>query len=602
MATTKTFLNVSEMDFIALRQAMTTFLSQQDVIKDYDFTGSNISVLLDLLAWNSHLGAHYLNMVGSEMWVDTAQLQDSLFSHAKELNYLPRSKSSARAIVDISIDPGSFNPSTITIPKFYQVTTTTLDSSGNQVQYGFNTDVEVVVTPDALGNFTASNVSIYEGRQVKEVYVVNASSKYVLQSANVDTSSIQVIVQASNNDSTNTVFTLADSLYGVKGTDPVYFLQGAYDGRYEVVFGDGVIGQAVSTGNLVRVDYRDSTGAAPNGAFKFTADLEVEGYAVGNIVTVTRAYGGAEEESNDSIRFYAPRHFTTQERAVVKSDFENLVREQFSQLEAVAVYGGEEIVPKQYGKVVISVKPYGAEIISDKVKSDIISFLTGKNIVTQPVIVDAEYMYVKVDSDVIFDSAVTSSSAEQVRVLALQAALAYTNDQLNDFGINFHTSRLSEAINAADPSIVSNDTRISLIKRWRPLTGSTQSIVFSFGNQLLQETRVADALNHDAIVYSSSFTYRKNGANYQSIIKDDGDGTLVIYTTKNDGTTTVIENDVGSVDYDTGDVTISANVYSYDTRIKIYGKPEKADVSVKANLFLTVDAADAAATIEDING
>lgn len=586
------FLTVSELDFISLREAMKTYLSQQDIISDYNFEGSNMSVLVDVLAWNSHLGAHYLNMVGSEMWVDTAQLRDSLFSHAKELNYVPRSRTSARATVTLTIDTGNSAPSTVTVPKYFTCSTRMVDGTGEEISYTFMTNEDIVITADELGNYVSSNVEVYEGRLVREVFVVNSSSKYVLQSANVDVDSIEVVIQTSNTDSSNSEFTRAENLFGITNASAVFFIQGAYDGRYELVFGDDVLGQALDSGNLIRVYYRDSSGSEPNGSFVFSSDVQVEGYDVSGIDTVIRAYGGAEEESLDSIRFYAPRHFTTQERAVVTSDFENLTRERFPQLEAVAVYGGEEVTPKQYGRVILSVKPYGAEIISDQLKGDIVAYLTGKNIVTEPIVVDAEYMYLKIDTNVVYDRQATRKTEEQIKTLALEAITDYSANNLDDFGVNLRLSRLSAAIDDADDSIVSNDTRIQLIRRWRPQTGSTQSLVFTFGNQLKSETRVSDPENHDAIVYTSSFVYRKNGVNYDSIIKDDGDGTLFLYAIQDDGSQVVLENNVGTVDYDTGDLTVSANVYSYDTRIKVYAVPEDADVAVRANLFLTLDAAD----------
>jgi len=597
MTINRGFLQLSELDYISLREAMKTFLSQQDILRDYDFEGSNMSVLLDVLAWNSHLEAHYLNMVGSEMWVDTAQLRDSLFSHAKELNYVPRSRSSSRASVTLTIDVGNSAPSSVTVPKYFVVSTSMVDTTGQEISYQFLTNEALVITADDLGAYTSANVDVFEGQLVREVFTVNTSSKYVLQSANVDIDSIEVYVQTSNTDTANVEFTRALNLFGVTNADTVFFLQGAYDGRYELVFGDGVLGQSLDSGNLVRVFYRDSSGSEPNGSFVFSTDTEVEGFEVSSIDTIIRSYGGSEEESLDSIRFYAPRHFTTQERAVIKTDFENLVRERFPQFEAVAVYGGEEVTPKQYGKVILSIKPFGAEIISDQLKGDVVAYLTGKNIVTEPIIVDAEFMYIKIDSDVVYDEQSTSKTREQVRVLAIEAITDYSANNLDDFGIDLRLSRLASAIDDADDSIVSNDTRVQLIKRWRPQTGSTQSLVFSFGNELKDETRTSDPENHDAIVYTSPFVYRKNGINYDSLIKDDGDGTLFLYAIQDDGTLVVLENNVGSIDYDTGGLTISANIYSYDTRIKIYAVPEKSDVSVRANLFLSLDEADITVTM-----
>lgn len=598
MATTKNFLNTTELDFTSLRDSLKTFLSQQDTIRDYDYEGSNIAVLLDLLAYNGYLNAQYLNMIGSEMWVDTAQLRDSMFSHAKELNYVPRSKTSARATVTFTIDTGSDLPSSVTIPKHTQVKSSVTDSTGSEKQYVFVTYDDVVVRANEFGDYVSANVDIYEGRVVKEVFVVNSTSKYVLQSANADVESIRVNVQSSNSDFSNTDYTRSYNLYGVTSDDEVFFVQGAYDGRYEVTFGDGTVGVAPQFGNLVKVTYRDNTGPEANGVRRFTVQSQVEGYDVTSVDTVVASYGGADEESVESIRFNAPRYFTTQERAVVKSDYENMVRIQFPQLQAVAVYGGEEVTPKRYGKVIITAKPSGGEVMSDRLKSDVVAFLTGKNVVTEPVIVDAEFMYVKVTSTVYYDASVTNKNASQIAALAHDAATEYASGSADDFGATLRLSKMQTAIDACDSSVVSNDTRFVLEKRWKPKTGSTQSTVFTFGNELRSDVRHSDTENHDPIVYTSEFEYRASNVTYTSVVKDDGAGALVLYSVQDDGTQLLLDGAVGTVDYDTGDVTLSVNAYSYDSYVKIYAEPEKRDVSVRANVYLSISDVAVTATEE----
>lgn len=591
----------TELDFAALRSSMKTFLSSQDRLRDYDFDGSNMSVLLDLLAWNTHLQAHYLNLVGSEMFLDTARLDDSLYSHSKELNYAPRSVTSARTEVVLTIDTDGDSPATVTVPKYYALQSAYTDDAGVRSTYEFLTLESVVVEADETGAYVSSNVAVAEGELVRDVFVANGTSRYVLSSANVDTSTLDVVVQTSSSDTSNVAFTRAYNLYGLTSVDPVYFVQGAYDGRFEVTFGDGVVGKEVVSGNLVRVTYLSSSGEAPNGARSMTAAADVDGYSV-SATALARATGGAPREDADSIRFNAPRHFATQERAVVKYDFISLVREKFPQLQAVTAYGGEEVVPKRYGKIILSVKPYGDTVVSDRVKSDVIDYLTGKNIITEPVIIDADFLYLKVDCRVVYDKDVTVKTEEQIRTLAKTAIAAYSSGYLDDFGVDFRRSRLERAVDDCDPSVVSNDTEVEMIKKWSPPTGSTQSTVFTFGNQLRVETRESDLEHHDPIVRTSQFTYRKNGVNYLSVVQDDGDGTLVLYTLDDDGTKIVLENDVGSVDYDTGDVTLSVNAYSYSSdSIDVYGVPELSDVEVRANLFLTIDDADVTVTVERLD-
>lgn len=596
---TKNFLDTTELDYTSLRESLKTFLSQQDRLRDYDFEGSNMAVLLDLMAYNAYLNAHYLNMTGSEMWIDTARLRDSLFSHSKELNYVPRSKTSARATVNFTVDVGNANPSSVTVPKHFTVRSTTQDETGTDVQHNFMTYEDVVVRRNDSGYYVSANVDIYEGRLVREVYTVNSTSRYVLQSANADVDSIRVNVQASNADYSNTDYSRSYNLYGVGPDDTVFFVQGAYDGRYEVTFGDGVIGKAPDFGNLIKVTYRDASGPAANGVRRFTADGTVGAYEVTDVSVVTPAYGGADEESTESIRFNAPRHFTTQERAVVKSDYVNILRAKFPQLEAVSVYGGEEVTPKRYGKVIVSAKPAGGEVLSDRLKSDIIEHLTGKNVITEPIIVDAEYMYVNVTCELKYDASVTDKTATQLESLAHEAILAYAAEAADDFGSTLRLSKMQTAIDESDPAITSNDTRFVMEKRWRPKTGSTQTVVFTFGNELKDDVRHVDLENHDPIVYTSDFVYRTTSNTFvNAVVKDDGDGTLIMYSVQDDGSQLVLDENMGSVDYTTGDVTLSANVYSYDSHLRIYAVPEKRDVSVRANLFLSLSDVNVIATEE----
>jgi hypothetical protein len=583
------FLSTTDLDYLQLRESLKTWLMGQDAFKDFDFEGSNVAVLIDLLAHNDLLQNFYLNMVGSEMFLDTAELEDSMFSHAKELNYLPRSRVSARAVVNFLVDVGNADPGSVTVPQYHPLTATGVTREGQDVSFQFLTDEAVIIQRDSLGNYQSGDVTVYEGSLVREVFVVNSSSKYVLTSANVDASSIRVVVQSSSSDSTNSEFTQAESLFGLDEESEVFFVQGAYDGRYELVFGDGNLGVALANGNLVRVAYRDTLGSDGNGVARFDSVPQADGFDVTASVS-TSAYGGAEKESVDSVRFYAPRHFSTQERAVTKADFINLVREKFPQFEAVTAYGGEEVTPKQYGRVIISVKPHGDTVISDQLKSDVIAHLRGKSIVTEAVIQDADFLYALIESSVQYDPRVTTKSALQVAAVAQAAIDEWVTDELDDFGVDFRHSRLSRAVDDSDPAVLSNDTAVTIYKKWTPQTGSPQSLVFSFDNELKQAIRFSDPVNADPIVWTDVFQYEKNETVYDSIMQDDGDGTLFVYAVQNDGSRVVIDSDVGTVDYDTGAVTASLQVTAYDEKIRVFGLTESKNFSVRANKFLTVES------------
>lgn len=583
-------LSTSELDFSTLKSNLKTFLKSQDKFSDYDFDGSNINVLLDVLSYNTYMNAFYLNMVGSEMFLDTAQLRESVVSHAKELNYLPRSATSARAFVDITISP-SGTPSTITIPKYYKFTTAVDGAALN-----FSTDSNHVITP-VNGVYTAANVAIYEGQIVTEYFNTSDTPRYIMQSENVDTNSIEVTIVTPTNG--NSIWTRETNLYGVGSTSNVYFIQGYSTNQYELVFGDGITGRNLDAGNVVKVIYRDTIGIKGNGAYIFSKSAPIEGYSSISAVTQGVASEGSDRESIDSIKFNAPKFFTTQERGVTAQDFVNLTKQKFPQIQSVNAFGGEELVPPRYGKVVISVKPYGiAGTISNAVKSEIISYLTLKSLTTEPIILDPDYNYIKVDSDVFYDSVNSVNSVNQVKANIVSSILSYATTNLTEFGSDLRFSKLSKVIDSADDSIVSHNTKIKMIKRWSPKVQITNSITFSFANELEHETILYALPNgHNLVFTSSTFGYLHSDGNiFTAFIGDDGLGTVKVYTNllvNGVLTRTALAENIGTVNYYTGEVTITTIIDSYiGTYISLYATTLNTDIITSTNKFLLIDNKD----------
>ena len=595
------FLNTSELDFSSVKNSLKTWLSSQPQFRDYDFNASNFSVLIDLLSYNTYLNNFYLNMVGSEMFLDTAQLRESIVSHAKELNYVPRSKTSAKAVVNITIVPTGA-PSYIVIPKFYKMST-----SIDNTTITFSTDSEHLIYPTVNG-YLASNVNIYEGSVVTEYFIASTTSKYRLQSENVDTNSIEVTITNSNTDSSNSVWQVSENLYGLTPTSNVFFLQGYAGNKYEIVFGNNVAGRSLIPGNIVKVMYRDTIGDLGNGVYRFEKGTSIQGYSNISISTVTTANEGSERESSESIKFNSTRFFTTQQRAVTAVDYSNLVKARFPQLQSVISYGGEELTPPQYGKVGISVKPYGyAGLISDSLKNDIVNYLTKKNITTQPIIIDPEYFYIRVDTSVNYNTSATTNSSAQISALIQSAILNYTTTNLTEFGSDLRYSKLVGVIDGVDGSILSNDTRLRIIKRWSPTAGITTSSTFSFDNALHAEQRLYRLpQGHELTLYSSNFNYTvEDGTLYSAFLADDGLGTINVYTsttTDNVTSRTIIAASVGTVDYSSGLVSISLSVTSYSgSYISIYGKLASLDVYAVTNKFLLVEASDVSITLNPVS-
>lgn len=585
------FLATNELDFQAYRDNLKIFLSQQDIFKDYDFQGSNMAVLLDVLAYNTYLNGAYLNLTGSEMFLDTAIIRESIVSHAKELNYTPRSMTSASVQVNIAVT-GAGLPAVLTIPKNYRVS----GRASNGAIFAFMTDEAINI--GSANNYTALNVDVYEGRLVKETFVVGPNQRYVLSSANVDTSSISISVQTSASDTSNTVWQRATTLFGLSGSTKAFFVQGYEGFKYELTFGNGLVGQKLVDGNLIRVEYRDTKGAASNGVRLFVAEQNIQSF---NAITVSVsntnvfATGGSAHESDEDIKFNAPRYFATQERAVTTSDYVTLLRNQFPQLEAITAYGGEDAEPKQYGKAIVSAKPSGTDIMSNTLKDQIIKFLRNKTSLSiDPIIVDPDFFSATVATTVTYNTNATNKTTTELQTIAQQAILDFNDEFLADFGSDLRYSRLLRAIDDSDVAFISNDTTVLMTKKLFPLFMKTASYNFSYGNALA----VPGA---DPVVTSSPFGYRVGGTAYSSFIEDNA-GKLIIYTIDASGKQVALAT-IGSVNYTTGKIVLTnftVESISGSGSVKIYARLLEADVETTNNKILLIEAEDIQVTVTGI--
>jgi hypothetical protein len=345
-------INIATLDFATIKANLKSHLKSQAIFKDFDFEGSNIAVLIELLAYNTALQSFYVNMLASESFLDSAQLRSSVISHAKELNYRPRSARSAKATISLTAEQNNNN--TLTIPKG-----TTFTATYNFQTYTFSTnEIKVYYTDldETTGTykFETDDIDIYEGFFVTETFEMdysNESLRFVLSNPMIDISSLNV-VSIENGGSTIINYNLSDTLLGLKSDSRSYFLQAVELEKYEILFGDDIIGRRPADGSIVTVQYRIASGSAPNGANLFSPDTDLTTDNSGRILvtTVTKAIGGDEPESVSSIKFNAPRHFQTQERAITTSDYENLLKSKFPEIDAISVYGGEQVNPPQYGK------------------------------------------------------------------------------------------------------------------------------------------------------------------------------------------------------------------------------------------------------------
>jgi len=594
---TNGFLNNTQLDFASYKQSLKTYLSQQTQFRDYDFEGSNLSVLLDLLAYNTYHNAMYLNMIGSEMFLDTAQLRESIISHAKELNYTPRSRSASRIEVDVVASVNnSVSPDTITLPNNYRISGT----ANNGLVYNFYTKEPVVL--ESSNSYSVSNVFFYEGSLKTEAFLVSsANAQFVINSSNVDISTVSVTVQKSSTEAVFTPWSRSEELFNLNANSEVFFIQGYRDFQYSITFGNGVVGKQLTPGNILLVSYLETNGVDANytSTFSTVESVDIFPASTFSLVYSGSSYGGAYAEDNNSIRYNAIRGFTNQNRAITSEDTVSLIKANFPSIETVVAYGGEEATPKRYGKIVISAKPVGSEVLSDSLKNEIVDFLSDKtSLSVEPLIVNPEYLYLDISSRVKYNINQTTKTSSQLASNVVTAITSFNTSYLSDFGSDLRFSKLSSAIDAADVSIISNDTQVRISKRITPSPGVSYSERWSFENELYNENvRYVLPVGHEAIVESTPFVYD----GYTAYIQDNGTGTLYVYALVNN-ITTVLNNNVGTVDYNTGLISINNLIVdSYTTdAIKIYARTENADIDTLTNKILLIDPEDITVTMTGI--
>lgn len=581
-------LIVSDLDFDSIRSSLVVFLSSQARFKDYDFEGSNLSVLLDVLSYNTFMNNFYTNMAISEMFLDSAQIRDSVVSRAKELNYTPRSARSAVAYVNVTITPND-SPATITIPQGYGFT-----SRIDNTIYTFTTADPIILS--ATDGYAANNIPIYEGAYVTERFVVDTSvsnQRFILNNTDVDISSIKVNIQNSSTDTTNSEFIQATSLLGFTSTSKIFFVQAADKSRYELVFGDGIVGAAPINANIINVSYRISKGSSANKAATFTPSSAIDGYPT-SLITVTTAesaYSGSEPETISSIKFNAPRHYQTQERAVTLDDYRTILLAQYPDIRAINVYGGEKVYPPQYGKVFISIDLTSFVGVPEILKESIQSFISSKMPISiEPVVISADYTYVDVIVTASYNLNTSSKTENDIKNLIVQSVKAFNTNYLNDYNKTMRYSKLAIAVDGSDSSIVTSNLITRMIKRISPVVGTPQLYNLEYQNSIEVGSLISGTFTYGGVV---------------SYLKDTGNSEIAIVTSQDDLTSSlgvkevVVKHNVGTINYTTG--VASINVPALDSyigdAIKIYAKSSTNDFSVINNTVIQIDDADIAVTV-----
>jgi hypothetical protein len=546
-------LNISELDFEAVKSQFKTYLQSQTQFKDYNFEGSNMSVLLDVLAYNTYQNNFYSNMAINEMFLDSAVLRNSIVSHAKELNYLPGSRKSAKAIVKVTFTDSTVTGQTITIPQYSPFT-----SNYNGENFEFVTNETYVAKKTAPNTFVAENVEIFEGQMLasfeREGFFVDEDGilRVTLSNENADTDSIAVFVDAEATEDEN-VFARKNDIFGVGATDKVFYIEPYVDGRYTVYFGNNVFGFQPQEFEDVRVRYRITSGTEGNGAFAFSLATN---YGAAVVETIQNAAGGSERETMESIRYFAPKSLQIQERAVTTSDYEILLKQNYPEIQSVAAYGGEDLEPPQFGKVAISVYlGQGQESLSTTLSNTYIQFLKERSpLAIEPVFVTSEFLYGCTTVDVYYNPKLTRKSSGDIDTLVRDAVKLYSDTYLDDFNKTLRISKLAAAIDATDISVVSSSVTVMPYIEFSPNLNISLNPSFKFVAELVKPYPFDEEdgfTNYKPAIKSG--VYSMNGSNVY--LQDDGRGNMQVIA-DDIANPKVVKPKVGSVNYITGEVNL----------------------------------------------
>ena len=588
-----TKLEISQLDFDGIKDNLKTFLSQQDEFTDYDFEGAGMNILLDVLAYNTHYLGYNANMLANEMYLDSADQRSSVVSLAKQVGYTPKSAVSSKATIDVVVNNAS--GASLTMSRGTQFTTTV-----DGTNYSFVNNADVSISP-VDGVYKFSNLDIYEGTYLNYKYTANTSDtdqRFIIPNDNVDTTTLTVKIQESASDSTTNTYTLAGGITGLDSTSQVYFLQEVEDGRYEVYFGDGVLGKAVADGNIVILDYITCNRDEPNGATSFTLNGTVGGFANVTITTLNNAANGDSPETIKSIKYNAPRDYTAQDRAVTADDYKVLVKSLYANAQSVQVYGGEDAATPDYGKVYISIKAKSGSNLTEVTKTSLVQSLKSFAVASvTPVIIDPETTFIILETTFKYDSSLTTKDVSTLETNVINAISSYNTDTLENFTGMFRYSAVGKTIDDADTSILSNITKVKMYKYITPTLSSGLKYTLSFNNAFYNPHSGHNS-SAGGIVSSTGFKINNDSSTNEHFLDDDGAGNIRVYYLS--GTVRVYtDSSFGTVNYTTGEIILtSANITSISnvdgaasTQIRVTTIPSSNDIIPVRNQVLEIDTA-----------
>lgn len=594
------FNQFTNLDFADIRSQIKDYLRSNTNFTDFDFEGSNFSVLIDVLAYNSYITAYNTNMQANESFIDSATLRENVVSLARNIGYVPRSKRASQSKISFTVNTNNINSRTITLKA--GIVSLGAIESGNYI-FSIPSDITVSVDDFRVANF--ENISIYEGSYLTKTFTVDnalVNQKYIIDNSNIDTTTINVNVTNTANEK----YSLYENILNIDKNSKVFLIQEIDDEKYQIIFGDDLLGKKPKNQSTIKVSYIVTNGKDANGASNFTFSgtlVDNNGTSITSgispITTIISSQNGDDIESIDSIKYLAPRVYASQYRAVTANDYRALIPYLYPNVDSVTAYGGDELNPPEYGKVFISIKPRNGNFLSQITKNDIKKKLKQYSIAgIKPEIIDLKYLYVELDTTIYYNKSFTSDPILLKNSVTNSLNSYSKSTDVNSFGGRFKYSKINTLIDNTNKAITSNITKIKIRRDLQPLFNTFATYELCFGNKFHQKT------NNYSIKSSGFITSEFTETVYVTDIPSTKtNGKLILFKLV-DNLPVVVKNDAGTIDYSLGEIILSViNITSTSLQsgvIQIEAVPESNDVIALKDLYLQIDISNSVVnTIED---
>ena len=596
-------VNFTDLDFDQIKTSLTDYLRENSDFTDYDFEGSNLSNIIDVLAYNTYISSYNANMISNEVFIDSATLRENVVALARNIGYTPRSRTAAKAIISFFVNTTGFTTKPVTLTLKKGIVTTSASVFGSE-SYSFCIPSDVTV-PVVDGIATFNNVTIYEGTYLTSNFTVSSEtpappSRYTLENENIDTSTLEVTVRDTESSTSSKKYVFSDTLIEVTSSSRVYFVQEIEDQRYELIFGDGVFGEKLKSLNYIEVSYITSSGESGNGVSSFNFNGRIVdnnnnliSTGISLLSTVNESVGGKEIESVDSVKRFAPKIYSTFNRAVTANDYEALIPKIYPETESVSVFGGEELTPPQYGKVFITIKPFYGPFVPDSIKTNLNTLLrkySVAGIVTE--ILDLKYLYVEANINAYYNPNLAADSSS-VKTVVLNNINKYADSaDMNKYGAKFKYSKFQSVVDNSNDSITSNITKIEIRRDMKPTLNRNAEYELCFGNSFYIKSD--DGYN----IKSSGFNvFGMSDTVYLSDIPDNNRmGKLFLFKLDGRNSPTVVSSNVGTIDYERAEILLKPiNITGTSKKvqdisiIEVSACPQSNDVIGLQDLYLQLD-------------